>query len=89
MLEKQGHGKSVDWYLLGVLIYEMLTGIPPFFVEDRDLLFHWIRHEEPDIPDVSPEAKDLIAKLLIKDPLKRLGAGKKDADEIKQHPWFN
>jgi len=89
MLDKAGHGKSVDWYLLGVLIYEMLTGIPPFFVEDWDLLFHWIWNEEPDIPDVSVEAQDLLKWLLCKDPLKRLGSGKSDAEEIKSHPWFS
>lgn len=89
MLDKAGHGKSVDWYLLGVLIFEMLTGIPPFFVEDRDLLFHRIRFEEPEIPEVSIEAWDLLKRLLCKDPLKWLGAGKSDAEEIKAHPWFS
>jgi len=39
MLDKVGHGKSVDWYLLGVLIHEMLAGVPPFFIEDKDELF--------------------------------------------------
>lgn len=38
---------------------------------------------------MSPEAQDLLKRLLCKDPLKRLGAGKSDAEEIKQHPWFN
>ena len=35
MLRRQGHGKSIDWYLLGVLIYEMLVGVPPYFCTDR------------------------------------------------------
>jgi len=89
MLEKSGHGKSVDWYLLGVLIHEMLLGVPPFFVEDKDELFWWIRFVEPEITGISHEAKDLIKWLLMKDPAKRLGSGKWDAEEIKEHPWFS
>jgi serine/threonine protein kinase len=38
MLKRSGHGKSVDWYLLGVLLYEMLVGMPPYFNRDRDKL---------------------------------------------------
>ena len=38
MLKRSGHGKSVDWYLLGVLLYEMLVGMPPYFNRDRDQL---------------------------------------------------
>lgn len=68
MLDKVGHGKSVDWYLLGVLIYEMLVGVPPFFIEDKDELFRRIKYDEPEINGPSEEAKDLIMKLLIKDP---------------------
>ena len=39
MLKRTGHGKSVDWYLLGVLLYEMLVGIPPYFTNDKNVLF--------------------------------------------------
>jgi len=39
MLKREGHGKSVDWYLLGVFLYEMLFGIPPYYDHDRDTLF--------------------------------------------------
>lgn len=39
MIKKKGHGKTVDWYLLGVVMYEMLTGLPPYYVDDKDELF--------------------------------------------------
>ena len=67
----------------------MLTGVPPFFVDDRELMFHKIKNEPPEIPEnLSEEAQDLLAKLLRKNPLRRLGNGKHDAKEIKRHPWF-
>jgi serine/threonine protein kinase len=40
MLRRTGHGKSVDWYLFGVLLYEMLVGIPPYYTHNREKLFH-------------------------------------------------
>jgi len=46
MLKREGHGKSVDWYLLGVFLYEMLFGIPPYYDHDRDKLFENILKQE-------------------------------------------
>lgn len=89
MLKRTGHGKSVDWYLLGVLLYEMLVGIPPYFTNNRDQLFHNIQRGPLLIPSsLSHEAKTLLIGLLSKNPLKRLGAGPRDAEEIKEHDFF-
>ena len=89
MLKKQGHGKAVDWYLLGVLFYEMLVGITPFFTTRKEDIFHNIEFGELKIPEfISPEAASLLRGLLQKDPNKRLGGNIKDAQEIKEHPYF-
>ena len=89
MLKKQGHGKAVDWYLLGVLFYEMLVGIPPFFTEQKEEIFKNIEHGELIIPKkVSKEAAALLRGLLQKDPNKRLGSSVKDACDVKEHKYF-
>ena len=89
MLKKKGHGKAVDWYLLGVLFYEMLVGITPYFTMRKEDIFHNIEYGELNIPDfVSNEAAGLLRGLLERDPNKRLGSGTKDAQEIKEHPYF-
>lgn len=89
VLRRQGHGKSVDWYLVGVLLYEMLVGIPPYFSSNKDQMFKNIKSGPLRMPErLTKDAKDLIIKLLNKNPSKRLGAGKKDADELKAHSFF-
>ena len=89
MLKKQGHGKAVDWYLLGVLFYEMLVGITPFFTGRKEDIFYNIEYGELKIPNfISEKGSDLLTKLLERDPNKRLGGGLKDAQEIKEHPYF-
>lgn len=76
MVKKCGHGKSVDWYLLGVLLYEMLEGIPPYYDHDKETLFSNILNNDIETPEeISDEARDLIQRLLCKDPSKRLGFG--------------
>ncbi len=88
MLAKIGHNKSIDWYLVGVLFYELLVGIPPFFSKNRDEMFNNIRSGPLLIPkNLSPEAKDLMKKLLTRNPKNRLGA-KFDAEEVKGHEFF-
>ena len=89
MLKKKGHGKAVDWYLLGVIFYEMLIGVTPFFTLRKEELFHNIEFGELNIPEfISSEAAELLRKLLERDPNKRLGGGIRDAQEIKDHPYF-
>lgn len=84
MIKKKGHGKAMDWYLLGVLLYEMLIGIPPFYDDSKEKLFSNIENQKLEIPGFfSQNVRDLLFKLLEKDPVKRLGV-----QGIKSHAWF-
>jgi protein-serine/threonine kinase len=88
MLKRLGHGKAVDWYLLGALLYEMLVGIPPFYSTNRSELFYNIKKGKLRVPtSLSGECKNLLRDLLQKDPNKRLGTCG-DAAEVKKHEFF-
>jgi serine/threonine protein kinase len=61
MLRKAGHGQAIDWYLLGVLIYEMIIGVTPYYSTDKEELFKNIISGKLKLPKtISPEAKSLI-----------------------------
>eukprot|EP00004_Rigifila_ramosa_P011351 TRINITY_DN2412_c1_g1_i1.p1 TRINITY_DN2412_c1_g1~~TRINITY_DN2412_c1_g1_i1.p1 ORF type:complete len:1279 (+),score=181.61 TRINITY_DN2412_c1_g1_i1:509-3838(+) len=87
-----GHGPEVDWWALGIIIYEMLVGVPPFQdATPQDVFANILNHvvEWPEPPnELSEEAVDLITRLLMPDPKKRLGAGPKGFEDIQKHPFF-
>ena len=90
MLKRSGHGKSVDWYLLGVLLYEMLFGTPPYYSKSKETLFNNIKRGTLKLPkDINPDTLDILKRLLNRNPNKRLGSSSADADEIKAHPFFS
>lgn len=93
MLIGNGHDHTVDWWALGILIYEMIVGIPPFFHRNKNNMYKFIRESKVNFPDpvkhkitVSEDAKDLIIRLLDKEKTTRLGVN--GVDEILKHPWF-
>ncbi|KAE9017344.1 hypothetical protein PR002_g13416 [Phytophthora rubi] len=89
LIMKEGYGKAVDWWALGILAYEMIQGDSPFRHNVPTILFDKILKEEPEFSDrFTPEAQDLIMSLLTKDPEHRLGCGPEGVEEIKQHPFF-
>ncbi|CAD8047312.1 unnamed protein product [Paramecium primaurelia] len=89
MLKRSGHGKAVDWYLLGVVMYELLVGLPPYYANNREELFYNIENAQLKIPSyISLEARNLLKALLQRNPAKRLGSGKGDSEEIKAHQYF-
>ncbi|CAO2153279.1 unnamed protein product [Urochloa humidicola] len=86
----EGHGSSVDWWTLGVFIFELLYGVTPFKGYDNEMTLANIvarALEFPKDPSVSSAAKDLVTALLAKDPARRLGATV-GAAAIKRHPFF-
>lgn len=86
----KGHNRPADWWSLGVLIYEMMFGVPPFYSSNVQLMYKKAVREpvvfKPGIK-ISDEAKDIINKLLTKDANTRLGA-QADSLEVLSHPWF-
>ncbi|KAM6962435.1 microtubule-associated serine/threonine-protein kinase 2 [Aplochiton taeniatus] len=88
---RQGYGKPVDWWAMGVILYEFLVGCAPFFGDTPEELFGQVISDEiiwPEDEEALPhDAEDLIAKLLRQNPLDRLGTG--SAFEVKQHRFFS
>jgi protein-serine/threonine kinase len=90
MLKRAGHTRSVDWYLLGVLTFEMVTGSPPFYSPNREQMFSNIQKAELKFPPfLSEDCKLIIRELMNRDVHKRLGASKKDVEELKEHRFFS
>lgn len=89
VLEDAHYGRAVDWWGLGVVMYEMMVGRLPFYSRNHDELFELILLEDVRFPrTLSDEAKSLLSGLLIKKPDQRLGGGPNDADDIMTHPFF-
>jgi len=94
MVSHAGHDLNVDWWAVGILIYEMLIGVTPFFNRNRQVLMSKIKHSRIVFPDrrtyridYSDQVVDLISGLLKKNKDERLGCTG-DATEILAHPWF-
>ncbi|XP_015422998.1 PREDICTED: microtubule-associated serine/threonine-protein kinase 2 isoform X4 [Myotis davidii] len=87
---RQGYGKPVDWWAMGIILYEFLVGCVPFFGDTPEELFGQVISDEIVWPEgddaLPPDAQDLTSKLLHQNPLERLGTG--SACEVKQHPFF-
>uniref|UniRef100_A0A2K6U414 non-specific serine/threonine protein kinase n=1 Tax=Saimiri boliviensis boliviensis TaxID=39432 RepID=A0A2K6U414_SAIBB len=87
---RQGYGKPVDWWAMGIVLYEFLVGCVPFFGDTPEELFGQVVSDEimwPDGDEALPaDAQDLITRLLRQSPLDRLGTG--GTHEVKQHPFF-
>ncbi|KAL2456425.1 serine/threonine-protein kinase pakB-like [Forsythia ovata] len=84
------HGYAADWWSVGIVLFELITGIPPFTSEHPEIIFDRILNRKipwPSIPsEMSFEAQDLIDRFLVHDPNQRLGA--KGASEVKSHQFF-
>lgn len=99
IVAQTGHNKSVDWWSLGILLYELTVGIPPFYSQNVNEMYRKIKHGVLRFPPfLTDECKSLIVGLLHRDPTKRLGAAvppeeqteakKGDVHDILAHPFF-
>lgn len=93
IVEGVGHAKEVDWWSLGILLFEMLVGCPPFFHENVQVMYSKIRGDDIPMPTMylPGPARSIIAGLLNRDPTERLGSGTALAgmENIKQHIFFS
>ncbi|KAI5618410.1 serine/threonine-protein kinase N1 isoform X3, partial [Silurus asotus] len=89
VLTDTSYTRAVDWWGLGVLIYEMLVGESPFPGDDEEEVFDSIVNDEVRYPRfLSSEAIGIMRRLLRRNPERRLGSGEKDAEEVKKQPFF-
>jgi serine/threonine protein kinase len=89
IIASNGYGPAVDWWALGILIYEMLTGHPPFYHENHLKLYDLIAQAPLRFPDsFDYAARDLVTKLLDRIPTKRLGVLVNGPQDVLNHPWF-
>ncbi|KAG0370342.1 camp-dependent protein kinase catalytic subunit [Gamsiella multidivaricata] len=89
IIQSKGYGKAVDWWSMGVLMFEMCAGFPPFFDEDHIKLYGKIMAGKVKYPShFSSSLKDLLKRLLTADLTKRYGNLRGGATDIKNHAWF-
>ncbi|RKP20553.1 kinase-like protein [Rozella allomycis CSF55] len=89
VLNGEEHSKALDWWSMGVILYEFIYGIPPFHGNTTKQIFENIKNgkiEFPEDEDVSQDAIDLISRLLDPNPKSRLGGN--GVEEVKRHPYF-
>ncbi|KAJ3201687.1 hypothetical protein HDU83_005408 [Entophlyctis luteolus] len=90
ILVSEGYGMAVDWWSLGILFYEMTTGLPPFYSENVNLMYKKILHNQLLFPIGFPkDAESFVRALLDRNPATRLGSGPMGADEIKNHVYLH
>ena len=89
MLRRSGHGLAIDWYQVGVLLYEMLIGIPPYMARDEKQLYYNILKGPLRMPlFLNKHTKDFIIQLLNRNPDTRLGSGPNGSQNVKNHRYF-
>uniref|UniRef100_G3NCN3 Serine/threonine-protein kinase Sgk1 n=1 Tax=Gasterosteus aculeatus aculeatus TaxID=481459 RepID=G3NCN3_GASAC len=89
VLQKQAYDRTVDWWCLGSVLYEMLYGLPPFYSRNTAEMYNNILHKAPVLkPNVSNSGRELLEGLLQKDRTKRLGV-KDDFLDLKYHSFFS
>ncbi|OMH84825.1 cAMP-dependent protein kinase type 2 [Zancudomyces culisetae] len=89
IIANKGYGKAVDWYSLGVLIFEMIAGYTPFYESDHYKMYERILANRIQWPSVfDPDAKDLVRKLVTPDLSKRYGNLSNGPKDISRHKWF-
>ncbi|KAG8331983.1 cAMP-dependent protein kinase catalytic subunit alpha-like [Homalodisca vitripennis] len=85
----KGYGKAVDWWAIGVLMYELVAGNPPFYANDPMKIYEKIVANKYKIPPFfSPDLKDIVKNILQVDLSRRFGNLKNGVDDIKEHKWF-
>ena len=88
LLENKGHGKAVDWWSLGTLLFEMMTGLPPFYDQNMQRMYDKILHSPLRVPEyVGPDAKSILTGLLQRKVSERLGSNG-DQEQIKAHAYW-
>ncbi|KAJ3271761.1 hypothetical protein HDV01_006369 [Terramyces sp. JEL0728] len=89
IIQSRGHGKAVDWWALGILIFEMLAGYPPFFDDNPFGIYEKILAGKIVFPPhFHADARDLIKRFLTADLTNRLGNLSGGSEDVKNHRWF-
>jgi protein kinase X len=89
IIQSKGHNKCVDWWALGVLIFEMLAGYPPFYDDNPIGIYQKIMDGYYEFPPyIEPKVRDLIRSFLCADKSLRMGCSPAGPEEIKNHKWF-
>lgn len=89
ILTRSGHGKAVDWWSLGALMFDMLTGMPPFTADNRKNTIDAILKGKLNIPAyLAADSRDLIRRLMKRQVSQRLGSGPSDGQAVRAHSFF-
>jgi protein kinase A len=90
VIQSKGHGKAVDWWTMGILLYEFIAGYPPFYDESPFRIYEKILEGKVKFPNwFDSRARDLVKGMLMTDHTKRLGTLKNGVADIKNHPYFH